>query len=123
MYHDPEMEKLFRGHLVVACGREDSDLDVAEKITERMEQSFGKQVFVETRVMNNINPEDNVFEVWLESYEVDLLHSKRRASTGTEDWDGPMDCDEEQIENLVKEVGIRISDEYRYSYTTEIDAD
>lgn len=117
---DEEFEKEFRGHLVVACTADDSDLMVAEKITARMFQEFGKQVFVETRVIAHAREEDNVFEVWLESYEIDLLHSKKRASLNTKGWDGPAECNDEQIEWLVDKVGFLISDDSRYSYRYEM---
>lgn len=113
---DEEFEREFRGHLIVACTAEDKDLEIAEKITTRMREEYGKKVHVETRVMENAREEDNVFEVWLESYEIDLLHSKKRASAGIEDWEGPQECDDKQIEYLVGEVGFLISDEARYSY-------
>ncbi len=74
--YDEEFEREFRGHLIIACTGEDRDLDIAEKITTRFEKEFGKKVFVETRVMALAREEDNVFEIWLESYEIDLLHSK-----------------------------------------------
>jgi hypothetical protein len=96
-------------------------LEVAERITERFEQELGKKVFVETRIMNLAREEDNVFEIWLESYEIDLLHSKKRATANAEDWDGPVDCDEAQIEFLVDRVRFLISDEVRYSYRMELE--
>ncbi|KAL7533185.1 hypothetical protein ACHAXR_005093, partial [Thalassiosira sp. AJA248-18] len=113
---DPEGQKEFRGHLVVACTPTDEDVKVAEKITERFKEEFGKAVFVETRVMGHARVEDNVFEVWLESYEVDLLHSKRQAFINSKLWTGPSDVDGEQLEYLVKEVRYLISDDARYSY-------
>ena len=117
---DEEFDKEFRGHLVVACTADDSDLMVAETITARMFQEFGSKVFVETRVIAHAREEDNVFEVWLESYEIDLLHSKKRASLNTKGWDGPAECDDEQIEWLVDKVGFLISDDSRYSYRYEM---
>lgn len=39
---DPEGQKAFRGHLVIACSPLDEDLDLAEKITERFGEEFGK---------------------------------------------------------------------------------
>jgi hypothetical protein len=117
---DAEFQEQFRGHLVVACTADDDDLQVAERITARMSREFGKQVYVETRVIAHARKEeDNVFEVWLESYEIDLLHSKKRASLNAKGWDGPAECDEEQIEYLAKKVGFLISDESRYSYRFE----
>jgi hypothetical protein len=118
---DPEFEKEFRGHLVVACTPMDEDLAVAEAITERMTKAFGKQVYTETRVMSLARDEDFVFEVWLESYEIDLLHSKKRATTGAAGWDGPAECDDKQIDYLVEKVRFLISDDARYSYRWEVD--
>jgi len=117
---DEEFEREFRGHLIVACTGRDEDLDVAEKITSRFEKEFGKQVMVETRVMALAREEDNVFEIWLESYEIDLLHSKKRATSNAQDWDGPADCDDGQIETLVDRVRFLISDDARYSYQMDI---
>lgn len=39
---DPEGQELFRGHLVIACANLDEDLELAEKITERFKEEFGK---------------------------------------------------------------------------------
>jgi len=119
---DEEFDKVFRGHLVVACTAADTDLEIAEKITGRMSEEFGKQVFVETRVMAHAREEDNVFEIWLESYDIDLLHSKKRASTDTKGHEGQMTCNDEQIEHLVERVGFLISDDARYSYRLFDDA-
>ncbi|KAL7551070.1 hypothetical protein ACHAWF_014268 [Thalassiosira exigua] len=113
---DPEGQKEFRGHLVVACTPEEEDLQIAERITERFEEEFGKAVFVETRVLGHARMEDNVFEVWLESYEIDLLHSKRQAFVNSKLWKGPSDIDDEQLEHLVERVRYLISDDARYSY-------
>ena len=117
---DEEFEKLFRGHLVVACTPDDSDLEAVEKITARMSQEFGKQVFVETRVIAHAREEDNVFEIWLESFNIDLLHSKKRASHQEKGWVGPIECDDTQIEYLVQEVRFLISDDCRYAYNYEM---
>lgn len=116
---DEEFEREFRGHLIIACTGDNSDLDIAEKITLRFEKEFGKQVFVETRIMQLARLEDNVFEIWLESYEVDLLHSKKRATSNAKGWDGPAECDDAQIDYLVDRVRFLISDEARYSYRME----
>jgi hypothetical protein len=120
---DEEFEKEFRGHLVVACTGNDSDLEIAEKITLRMDKEFGKKVYVETRVIGHAREEDNVFEVWLESYEIDLLHSKKRATSNTKDWYGPAECDDAQIDYLVERVGFLISDDARYSYRMEMEVE
>lgn len=118
---DAEFQKEFRGHLVVACTPTDDDVEIAEKITKRMREEFGKQVYVETRVLAHAREDDNVFEVWLESYEIDLLHSKKRASNSDKKWDGPAECDDAQIEYLVERVRFLISDEARFSYRFELD--
>lgn len=120
--NDKEFTDAFRGHLIVACTTEEEDLDIAEKITVRFEEEFGKQVFVETRVISHALMEDNVFEVWLESYETELLHSKKRATTGAKDWTGPIDCDDDEIGRMVDRAAFLISDDARYSYRMDMDA-
>jgi len=114
-----EFEREFRGHVVIACCPLDEDLEIAEKITAKMVAALGEQVFVETRVIAHAREEDAVFEVWLESYDIDLLHSKKRASSGSHGWTGPVECDDAQIEYLVEEVRFLISDDARYSYRVE----
>ena len=118
---DEEFEREFRGHLIVACSGDDSDLEIAEQITLAMEKAFGKKIYVETRMLAHAREEDNVFEVWLESYDIELIHSKKRATSNTQDWDGPDDCDDKQILYLVDRVGFLISDDARYSYSLEFD--
>jgi hypothetical protein len=113
---DPEFEQEFRGHLVVACTPNDEDLEIAEKLTKRMDKEFGKQIYVETRVIAHAREEDFVFEVWLESFDIDLLHSKKRALSNVKDWDGPEECDDKQIDYLVEEIRFLISDDARYGY-------
>lgn len=123
MVVDEEFKRDFRGHLIVACTPSDDDVAIAEKITRRIGDELGKQIYVETRVMAHAREEDNVFEVWLESYEIDLLHSKKRASSNAEGWEGPAECDDAQIEYLVDQVRYLISDEARFSYRFELDKD
>jgi len=113
---DPEGQAAFRGHLVVACPDLDEDLQLAETITKRFKDEFDKAVRVETRVLGHARKEDNVFEVWLESYEIDLLHSKRQAFINSKLWTGPSDVDDKQLDYLVERVRYLISDESRYSY-------
>lgn len=113
---DPEGQKQFRGHLVLAITPTDEDMEIAEKITLRFKEEFDKAVFVETRVLGHARPEDNVFEVWLESYEIDLLHSKRQAFINSKQWTGPSEVDDKQLDYLVEKVRYLISDDARYSY-------
>ena len=113
---DPEGQAAFRGHLVVACSPSDDDARVAENIAKRFKDEFGKAVIVETRVLGHARREDNVFEVWLESYEIDLLHSKRQAFINSKLWTGPSEVDDEQLNYLVERVRYLISDDSRYSY-------
>jgi hypothetical protein len=112
---DPEndiFEKEFRGHLIIACGEFDDDLDVAEKITTRFQKEFGRHaVYVETRIISHARKDDNVFEVWLEGFDIDLLHSRRRTSMNARGWDGPADVDDDQLEYLVDRVRYLISDD------------
>ncbi|KAL3799182.1 hypothetical protein ACHAW5_005459 [Stephanodiscus triporus] len=113
---DPEGQAAFRGHLVVACTPSDEDLKLSETIARRFKDEFGKAVVVETRVLGHARKEDNVFEVWLESYEIDLLHSKRQAFINSKLWTGPSEVDDEQLDYLVERVRYLISDDSRYSY-------
>jgi len=115
----------FRGLLVIACADINEDLETAEAITTRMTEEFGDKIYTETRIMTHVFPEDNVFEVWLESYEVDLLHSRRRNYLGMDDWDGPANVDDAQLEYLVNEVRKLTSEDARLStpvYEMKIEA-
>jgi hypothetical protein len=118
---DEEFEREFRGHLIIACTADDQDLEIAERITVRFAQEFGKKVFVETRVMALARPEDNVYEIWLESYDIELLHSKKRATANSKGWTGPAEIDAAQLEYLTERVRFMISDDARYSYKLELD--
>ena len=113
---DIEGQKEFRGHLVIACTAEEEDLMMAEKITERFGTELGKAVFVETRVLGHARQQDQVFEIWLESYDIDLLHSKRQAFINSKLWTGPSEINDEHLEYLVDKVKELISDDQRYSY-------
>jgi hypothetical protein len=109
-------EKEFCGLMVIACGEFDDDLDLAEKITTRFEEEFGPyKVYVETRVMSHARRDDNVFEIWLEGFEVDLLHSRRRATTMAKGWTGPAEVDDNQLDWLVNRVRWLTSDDARFS--------
>ena len=116
---DPDGQAAFRGHLVVACPDLDDDLQLAKTISKRFKDEFDKAVRVETRVLGHARKEDNVFEVWLESYEIDLLHSKRQAFINSKLWTGPSDVDDKQLDYLVEKVRYLISDESRYSYSID----
>ena len=70
-------------------------------------------MIVETRVLGHARMEDNVFEVWLESYEIDLLHSKRQAFVNSKLWTGRSEVDDKQLEYLVDKVRDLISDDAR----------
>ena len=113
---DEEATREFRGHLIIACCASDKDLDLAEKITLRMEKEFGKKIYVETRVYNHARQEDNLYEIWLESYDIELIHSRRGAIYNKRKWDGKADVDDEQLDYIVGKVGHMISDDTRYSY-------
>jgi hypothetical protein len=113
---DEDGAEQFRGHLVVACCGSDHDLELAEKITARMKDQFDKQLYVETRVYSHARQEDNLYEIWLESYDIELLHSRRGAFYNAKQWLGPADVDDEQLENLVSKIKHSIGDDARYSY-------
>jgi len=116
LVEDKEGAEAFRGHLVIACCGSDHDLELAEKITLRMTEEFGKKVYVETRVYNHARQEDNVYEIWLESYDIQLIHSRRGAFYNSKQWGGPADVDDTQLEFVVDKVRHSISDDSRYSY-------
>lgn len=115
LWPEEEGDDAFRGHLVLACSPSEEDMELSVKITRRMEQEFGKQVFVETRVYGHAKPDDNVYEIWLESWDIDLLHSKRRATFDRE-WTGPKVVDDATLNDLVEQVRFLISDDARYSF-------
>lgn len=119
--NDETSDKDFRGHVIIACTGDDSDLEIAEKITLRFKEDFGKQVFVETRIMDLAREEDNVYEIWLESYDIELLHSKKRATSNAKGWSGPAEVDDVQIDFLARRVAFLISDDARYSYRMEME--
>lgn len=123
---DPEGQAAFRGQLVVACSPEEKDLDDAARIAARCKEEFGQAVVVETRVLGHARKADNVFEVWIESYDIDLLHSRRQAFINPKVWTGPGEVDETQLEYLVEQVRDMISDDtrnsYRYSDYADIEA-
>lgn len=118
---DEEFLRDFRGHVIIACTGDDADLEIAERITLRFQQEFGKQVYVETRVMALAREEDNVYEIWIESYDIELLHSKKRAMANIKGWTGPAEIDDAQIDFLTNRVRFLISDDARYSYRMELD--
>lgn len=115
-YKDDAGAEQFRGHLVIACSGSDQDLALAEKITHRMSEEFDKQLYVETRVYSHARQEDNVYEIWLESYDIELLHSRRGAFYNSKQWFGPADVDDEQLDNIVNRITYLIGDDSRYSY-------
>jgi len=116
---DEQAVKDFRGCLVVACCGSDQDLEIAEKITAKMAEVHRKQVYVETRVYSHARQSDNVFEMWLEGYDISLIHSKRSALYNSKSWDGPSEIDDEHMGYLVDKVGDLISDDSRYSYNLQ----
>ena len=97
----------------MACGNFDkADLETAEKITEQMEKEFGNSIYTETKIYKHTMEANNIFEVWLESYEIDLLHSKKRSFMGVDGWDGwdgKAEVDDDQMNYLVKEISKLIS--------------
>ena len=120
---DPEGQAAFRGHLVVACTPSEEDAEIADKIALRFKEEFDKAVFVEIKVLGHAKVEDNVFEVWLESWEIDLLHSKRQAFINSKIWTGPSEVDDAQLDYLVDRVRFLISDEAKNSFRIEDFAD
>ena len=71
---------------------------------------------METKIYQHAMPHDNVFEVWLESFEIDLLHSKRRAMMGVDGWEGQETLTDERLEYLVHEVDKLTNEDARLSF-------
>eukprot|EP00594_Rhizosolenia_setigera_P005064 CAMPEP_0178948922 /NCGR_PEP_ID=MMETSP0789-20121207/5742_1 /TAXON_ID=3005 /ORGANISM="Rhizosolenia setigera, Strain CCMP 1694" /LENGTH=683 /DNA_ID=CAMNT_0020629343 /DNA_START=36 /DNA_END=2087 /DNA_ORIENTATION=+ len=115
-----KLDSDFRGHLVIACSPTQEDINLASKLTERMDKEFGEQVYVETRVIGHAKPQDYLYEIWIESWEVKLLHSKRRA-VFQRDWEGARDITDEVMDSIVEQVEFWISDKVKYSFFYESD--
>jgi hypothetical protein len=81
-----------------------------------MKEEFDKQLYVETRVYSHARQEDNLYEIWLESYDIELLHSRRGAFYNANQWLGPADVDDKQLEHVVDKLKYLIGDDSRYSY-------
>jgi len=114
--NDEEANREYRGCLVVACTSSNEDLDLAERLTLRIRDEYGKKVHVETRVLAHARESDKVLEIWMESYDIELIHSKRRSTYDPDVWEGPGEVDDVQFEYLIDKVGYLISDDARYSY-------
>eukprot|EP00934_Nitzschia_sp_Nitz4_P008474 Nitzschia sp. Nitz4//scaffold117_size69655//61096//62655//NITZ4_006030-RA/size69655-processed-gene-0.30-mRNA-1//1//CDS//3329533669//8464//frame0 len=105
----------YRGILVVGCSLSEEDLDLAEKITRRMEQEFGEKIYVETRVYTYLH-DAHIFEVWLESFDVTLLHSRRRSFYFPSTWKLPGEIDDKRMDELVEQIEELTNDDARYSF-------
>ncbi len=107
-----------RGTLVVVTGPVtggDKDLDDVDRLTSAVNEEFGDVVNVEHRVQGTT--EDNLFEVWIEAYEHDLLFSRRSAVYGKE-WEGARDLGEgeEEVGRIINLVKDAVSDDAKFSY-------
>jgi len=114
--NDTRFEEEFRGHLVIVCAPVERDIELAEMITKRMEHEFDKQVYVETRVMAHLVRTDFVFEIWIESYDVEFLFSRRREYYWGDSWKGHGTLTKEKMQWLVDRVKHRISDDAKNGF-------
>ena len=83
-----------------------------ELIESTILSRFGSVVSVFHRTMGTDS--DNLFEVWLESYEHELLFS-RRSAVYDKDWEGGRDVGEEW-EGILERIEDMVSDDSKYSY-------
>eukprot|EP00520_Triparma_pacifica_P016738 CAMPEP_0118655334 /NCGR_PEP_ID=MMETSP0785-20121206/12869_1 /TAXON_ID=91992 /ORGANISM="Bolidomonas pacifica, Strain CCMP 1866" /LENGTH=151 /DNA_ID=CAMNT_0006548057 /DNA_START=342 /DNA_END=797 /DNA_ORIENTATION=+ len=111
-------EPVERGKLVVVTGpmleneeREDDKRNL-EVIERTVGERFGEVVSVEHRVMGTDG--DNLFEVWIEAYEHELLFS-RRSAVYDKDWDGGKDVGE-VWDSILDTIEDMVSDDAKYSY-------
>ena len=63
-----------------------------------------------TCVYNHARQEDNVYEIWIESFDIQLIHSRLGDFYNTNQWDGPADMRDKQLDYIVEMVGHLISD-------------
>jgi len=62
--------------------------------------------------------DDQLFEVWIESYEHILLFS-RRSSVFNKEWDGKRVMDDEEEDRIIENIKFQVSDEARHGYVLE----
>jgi len=111
-----KVDPVVRGLIVVVTskdgGREDDEGQIG-KLVEGIEKTFGEVVEVERRFMGS--KEDNLLEVWIESYEHTLLFS-RRSATVDKKWEGGDVLDEKERGGILDSIGEHVSDGARYGY-------
>ena len=64
------------------------------------------------------SPSDSLLEVWIESFEHDLLFS-RRSSVYDKKWTGASDLTDDEIDRISDEVDDHVCDRARFSYRME----
>ena len=83
-----------------------------EKIKSDVTSKFGNVVSVDHRIMGTDS--DNLFEVWIEAYEHELLFS-RRSAVYDKDWTGGKNV-EEEWEKMIDVIEDMVSDDSKFSY-------
>ncbi|GMH74510.1 hypothetical protein TrRE_jg10164 [Triparma retinervis] len=107
-----------RGRLVVVTGpmlendEKEEDQKNLELIQSTILSKFGSVVSVSHRVMGSDS--DNLFEVWLEAYEHELLFS-RRSAVYDKDWKGGREVGDEW-EGILDVIEDMVSDDSKLSY-------
>eukprot|EP00814_Leptocylindrus_danicus_P007051 CAMPEP_0116015298 /NCGR_PEP_ID=MMETSP0321-20121206/6760_1 /TAXON_ID=163516 /ORGANISM="Leptocylindrus danicus var. danicus, Strain B650" /LENGTH=471 /DNA_ID=CAMNT_0003485055 /DNA_START=282 /DNA_END=1694 /DNA_ORIENTATION=+ len=95
--------------LIIAVRGDREDMVKSEWVTNRMNAEF-PNLMVETQLFPEASVEDQLFEIWVEAYEDELLFSKRKHYYDS-DWPGPDDFRQEDLEKLVQEVRFHLSDD------------
>jgi len=100
--------------LIIAVRGDREDMVKSEWVTNRMNAEF-PNLMVETQLFPEASVEDQLFEIWVEAYEDELLFSKRKHYYDS-DWPGPDDFRQEDLEKLVQEVRFHLSDDAKNSF-------
>jgi len=100
--------------LIIAVRGDREDMVKSEWVTNRMNAEF-PNLMVETQLFPEASAEDQLFEIWVEAYEDELLFSKRKHYYDS-DWPGPDDFRQEDLDKLVQEVRFHLSDDAKNSF-------
>ena len=100
--------------LIIAVRGGRDDMVKCEWVTNRMNAEF-PNLMVETQLFPEASLEDQLFEIWVEAYEDELLFSKRKHYYDS-DWPGPDDFRQEDLDQLVQEVRFHLSDDAKNSF-------
>ncbi|GMH91729.1 hypothetical protein TrVE_jg2850 [Triparma verrucosa] len=108
----PLSEPTLKGVLKVVTAGTDADLTSVSKMSTSLSSKFSDSVTLSHQTLGS--PTDNLFEVWLESYEHTLLFS-RRSAVYEKEWEGGKEI-EEEWEGILERIEEEISEDKKFSY-------